>query len=181
MKGKIIVKRYAEAFLAYAKEDLGLEKVAEEFKDLKRVIHDNPQIQNFLNSPEILDKEKSEFVDNVFKEIFSQELRQFLRLLIEKKRIGLIIDIADYIRVNHTHGEAVDALLKSAYPLDLDVISAIKQKLEMRLQKKLNFFLELDGNLLGGVEVTIGNTVIDGTLRKRLDDLKEKLKDIRGV
>lgn len=176
MRENIIVKRYAQAFIAYADETIGTEKAVKEFKGLKKMISDNPQISSFLNSPQILNREKEELIGAIFKENFSQELKQFLNLLIEKKRIDLLVDIADYIRINYSHGEAIDAVLRSAYFLDLDLISQIKQKLELKLGKKFNFYLELDASLLGGVQVVIGNKIIDGTLRKRLDDLKEKLK-----
>ena len=43
----------------------------------------------------------------------------------------------------------------------------------------MRFYIDLDGSLLGGVQVVIGNTIIDGSVRKRLDELKEKLTTIR--
>jgi len=55
----------------------------------------------------------------------------------------------------------------------------IKKGLESKLNKKLKLVVGLDPGLLGGVQVTIGNTVIDGSVRRRLDDLKEKLETVR--
>lgn len=181
MKEKIIVKRYAEAFVGFAKGTFGLAKAIEELRLLKRVVQDNPQFLGLLGSPQITYTEKCAFLDSTLKENFSDELLHFLKFLLEKMRIGFIIDIADYIRVNYAHGEAVDAVLKASYPLDLDLIQMIKQKMESKLQKKLNFYLELDADLLGGVEVIVGNTVFDGSVRRRLDDLKEKLKTVRVI
>ncbi len=179
VKEKIIAKRYAEAFIGYAGESIGIAESIDEIKRLRAVVRDNPQMGEFLSNPGILDAEKGDFIDNVFKEGFSQELRNFLKLLVEKKRIELLIDIADYIRVNYAHAGGVDALLKYAYPLDTDKIKAIKQRLEDRFGMKMNLYLELDANLLGGVQVTIGNTVIDGSLRRRLLDLNKTLKEVR--
>jgi F-type H+-transporting ATPase subunit delta len=98
-----------------------------------------------------------------------------VKLVVEKRRAALLTDILDYIRVNYSHDEAAAAVLKSAYPLDLEVVEEIKQKLEAKTGKRLYFYQHLDATILGGVQVTIGNTIIDGSLRKRLDDLKEKI------
>lgn len=175
MKETVIAKRYAEAFVAYGQETIGLDRVVGDFKKLGRTIHDNPDFKVFLESPEITYSEKCRFVDEVLKEGFSEELRQFIKMLIDKRRINLITDVAEYIRDNYAHGEAVSALLKTSYPLDLDIITTIKERLEQKFQKKFNLYLELDASLNGGVEVTIGNTIIDGSLRRRLQDLRELL------
>lgn len=178
MKNKIIAKRYADAFLSHAKSTIGMERAVEELKDLKIVFFENQDFQKFLENPEILYKEKCEAVDLVLKE-FSEETRNFLKLLLEKERIKNIIGICDYARINFSKGEAIDALLKTSYPLDLDLIEKIKQRLEAKFKKRLNLHIELDADLLGGVQVTVGNTQIDASVRRRLDDLKKKLIAIR--
>lgn len=178
MKEKIIAKRYADAFLSYSKESIGIEKAIEELKEIKIVFSDNPDFAKFLSNLEILFAEKCDFLDKVLKDI-SPESRGFLKLLLEKGRIRSIIDIADYVRINYSYGEALDALLKTTYPLDIELIKEIKTHLEKLMQRKLNLHIELDGNLLGGVELRVNNTVIDGSVRRRIEDLREKLETVR--
>ncbi len=175
MKLKLIARRYSEAFVSFARDNIGIEKAVKETKALKTILQRSPELGQILTSPEITVKEKFEFLDTTLKNYFSEEIILFLKLLIEKQRISLLIDMLDYIRVNYAHGEAVEAILKSAYPLDLGVIREIKRKLEARYDKKIHFYFELDPDILGGVQVTLGNTVIDGSLRKRIDDLREKI------
>lgn len=180
MKEKIIAKRYAEAFAGYARDSLGLDTAVYELKELRRIIRNDPGFKSFLENPEIVFSEKYGFLDRVLAGKFSPEVIDLLKLLIAKRRVVLFPDIVDYIRVNYSRSEKLDALLKSAYPLDLDVIRSIKEKIENKFHRKMNLFLELDGSLLGGVQVVVGNTVIDGTARKRIDDLREKLKLLKG-
>lgn len=175
MKEKILAKRYAEAFLGYARESIGQAKAVEELKDLKIILSENPQLAQFLNNPEIATVDKYGVIDRALKEIFSDELRRFLKLLIEKERIKYLGDICDYVRVTYSHGQALEGVLKTSYPLDLDVIQKIKTRLEDKLHRKINLYLELDADLLGGVQIRIGNTVIDGSVRRRLEELKRKL------
>jgi F-type H+-transporting ATPase subunit delta len=179
VKEKIIASRYAEAFVSYARETIGIAKAIAGFKRLKAVIRDIPEVQDFFNSPGIRPEQKCEFIDNVFKGAFPEELINFLKLLIHSRRVELFFEIADYIRINYARNGALDALLKSAYPLDSEAIRLIKVKLEQRFKRKLNLFLELDAGLLGGAQVTVGNQVIDGSIKKRLSGLGEKLKEVR--
>ncbi len=181
MKEKIIAKRYAEAFLRYAKASIGKERPVSDLKNLKIILHSNLDFEEFLYNPEITYSEKCEVIDKVLQGVIAEETRHFLKLLIEKERIEFIIEICDYVRVNYSHGEAVDAVLKTSYPLDIEFIQAIKGMLEEKLQGKLNLFLDLDPSLLGGVQVCIGNYIIDGSVRRRLDELKEKLMAVQII
>jgi F-type H+-transporting ATPase subunit delta len=180
VRDEIVIKRYADAFILYVKQGTGLEKAFLDLKNLRNVvIHDNPQFLELLKSPEITYAEKCEFIDSVLKDDFSEELRHFLKLLLKKERIDKFLDIAEYIRVTYSYGEETEALLKTAYPLDLELIKTIQGRLEAKFKRRLKFYIELDGTLLGGVQVVIGNTVIDGSVRRRLDELKEKLMAVR--
>src|SRR5512135_3475343 len=179
MRESIVAKRYAEAFVAYGRQSIGLPKVIEDMARLTRTMFDNPEFRVFLHSPEISYHEKCAFVDRALKAEFAPETGQFLKLLIDKRRIDLLEEIADYIRVHYAHGGAVNALVKTSYPMDLDLAEALKEKLEKKYQTKFNLYMELDPSLHGGVQLTIGNTVIDGSVRHRLEELRENLRAVR--
>lgn len=175
MKEKILAKRYAEAFLGVARETIGLEEAVEELKDIKIVLYENRQLAGFLDNPEIAFIDKSRLIDKVFDGIFSQQLRQLLKFLLEKGRIKLLIGICDYVRITYSHGQALEGILITSYPLDLELIQKIKTKLEDKFHRKINFYLELDPELLGGIQIKIGNTIIDGSVRRRIEELRKKL------
>lgn len=179
MKDKIISKRYTEAFLGFAKEGIGREAAVGELKSLKIVLHSNPELGNFLINPQFTLPEKKAVVEHTLGAFFSAETLQFLKLLLEKERFELIDGICDYARVTYSRQEALEALLTSSYPLDVKVISELKSKLERKFKRKLNLYLDLDPGLLGGVRVRVGNTLIDGSVRRRLEELKEKLSQVQ--
>lgn len=179
MRDEIVLKRYAEGFLGFAKETIGQDAAIEELKDFKAaVIHNNPEFIMFLESLEISYTEKCSFIDKVAVD-FSGELKQFLKLLVEHGRINKLEDIIEYIRLKLSHGEEVDALLKTSFPLEIELIKKIKRVIENKLKKKLKLYIDLDGSLLGGIQVVIGNTIIDGSVSKRLFELRQKLETIR--
>ncbi|MGA2775230.1 MAG: ATP synthase F1 subunit delta [Candidatus Omnitrophota bacterium] len=180
MISKIVIKRYAEAFVGYVKESVGLEKALEDLKALRAdVIRDNPDFLSFLENKELTFAEKCDFIDKVMGDNFAPEIKHFIKLLIDKGRIAILSDVIEYIRINYSYGEQLEVLLKTSTPLDLALIKKIKDSLSEKLHKKLKFYIDLDGSLLGGIQVTIGNKLIDGSVRKRLDELKEKLLRVR--
>jgi F-type H+-transporting ATPase subunit delta len=178
MKNRLVAKRYAVSFLESIRLSIGMAGAVKELKDLKLILRDNPDFGALLDNSDIAYDEKIRIIDAALKD-FSAEIRDFFKLLLKKGRIGYIIDICDYVRVNYSNGDGMDVLLKTTYPLDLDLIKKVKAKLEDKFKKRLNLHLELDADLLGGIQVTIGNTLIDGSVKKRLDDLRKKLMNIR--
>lgn len=179
MLERLVVKRYAEAYMDFAKTSVGLEKAVQDFKSLKMMMRANPGFQEILHSFDVSYIEKCAFIDKVLGEDYSREFRQFLKLLLEKKRGDKLMDIADYIRVSYAHLGETEAVLRTSFPLELDLIRQIKERLEKKLKRKIRFYINLDGSLMGGIQVVIGNTILDGSVRKRLFDLKEKLQTVR--
>ena len=175
IKNTVIVSRYAEAFISLARENCGLGKALEDLVVVKNIIRDNPGFSELMHNPEISYTEKCMIIDEAIRDGLSDEIRNFLKLLIEKKRFDIFLDSAEYLREKYAHQGQVDVLLRIAFPLELDLIKKIEVVLKKKLNKDLRFYIDLDGSLLGGVQVVIGNTIIDGSVAKRLDELKEKL------
>lgn len=179
MDGSAVVKRYADGFLAFAKDTIGFIQGLDELRGLKSVFRDNPDFKAFLDNPAMTYGEKCAAIESALGKSFSQESLIFLKLLLKKDRIDDFEKIVDYARVKYAHGDEVNAVVKASYPLDTDVIGKIKYSLEELLEKKLHIYMDLDPDLLGGVRAEIEHIVIDGSLKKRLDDLKHKLMAVR--
>ena len=179
IKDKAVVSRYAEAFLGFAQVNCGVEKALEDLVIVKNIIRDNPSFKDLMDHPEISFVEKCAIIDTVIKDGPGEEIRNFLKLLLEKKRFNIFLEVAEYLRAKYSHQGQVDVLLKTAFPLELDLIKRIEDALKNKFKQNLRFYIDLDGDLLGGVQVVIGNTIIDGSVRKRLLDLREKLITVR--
>jgi F-type H+-transporting ATPase subunit delta len=176
VKEALIAKRYADAFMVWTKGTVGREAAVADFKNLSRVLFDNPDFFHFLANSGFTAAEKGSLVDRALEKGFTQELRLFLKYLIAKRRIDILPWIVDYVRENYAHGASVTAVLTSSYPLDLDIMTNVKARLEKKFQKRFTMYTELDPDLKGGLQIAIGSTLIDGSIRRRLDDLRAKLK-----
>ena len=181
MRDKLVAKRYAQAYIDFASPKIGLERCVEEMKSLKWVIRDNRELDAFFRAPEIPRSEKARILDKALSKHYSEELLTFIKYLLECGRILALKDIAEYIRLEYSHAESTDVVLRTTFPLELDLISAIKNRLETFLKKKTNLYLELDPDLLGGVQLVVGNTIIDGSVRNRLNALRKKLLQTQVV
>ena len=180
MSDRAVARRYAEGFLAFAKETIGTKKGLEEIISFGEILDKNPELSKFLENPEITYTEKSGFVDAAFKSFLSSETRDFLKLIIEKRRSEEAVDIADEAKMLYRREMGIEkAVIKSAKPLPQDIIRMIKDKLESKLDKKLEFEIALDPGLLGGVQATVGNIVMDGSIKRKLSELKEYLMESR--
>lgn len=176
IKNKTLADRYARAFMEYGRETIGIEKALSNLIKARRLLSETDQLMEMLQNPGIAFTDKYSIVDKVFIDDFSDEIKNFLKTLIENGRIGFFHDIVEYARIKYSHDGMEEVLIKTSYILDLDLMQRVETALETRFNKKFKFYFEIDGNLLGGIQVVIGNTLIDGSLQKSLKGLKEKLK-----
>ncbi len=176
---EILAKRYADAFMKYALETIGLEKALTDCKHMKLILNKNPELIALLKAPEVGVTDKLKLIDSLPPEYFTQEFGYFLKLLLKKRRIDKLGDIVEYVRVNYSFGKKAQVLLKASYPIELDMVPQIIKKFKTRFGKDIKLYVDLDGDLLGGIKAVMGNTVIDASIRRRLDDLRNNLKESR--
>ena len=174
-----LIKRYAEGFLEYAKDTIGTDRALDELRKTRDILRGNPEFGQFLENPAINYTEKTDTIEKVLAEPFSQEIRQFLKLLLKKGRIGRFSDIAEYARIKYSHEERVKVLLNTSYPLDASLIGSLKSSLEKKTAAKAQFYIDLSPEILGGVRMMYDNKIIDGSVKKRLEDLKRKLMAVK--
>jgi F-type H+-transporting ATPase subunit delta len=178
MKRKILARRYGEAFISYSEETIGKAQAVEEFKVLRWIVTKNPEFVKFLTNLGVMQSEKVDFIEKVLNGNFSIEMRNFLKLLIAKRRINFLPDIADYVREHYAHEGSIETILKSAYPQDDDIIKGIKAQIKEHTGLKVDLYIAIDPDLKGGTQLTMGNKIIDGSVQRRLTELKEKLQAV---
>ncbi len=182
MKDKAAARRYAEGFLDFAEENIGLEKGFNELSLAARIIAANPELKKLLENAEVTESQKYEVVDNVFGKDLSEQTRELFKLIIHKRRVKEIYDIADYAKVLFWRAQGIEkAFITTAIKLNKETVNIIKDKLEKKSGKRLEMEVRIDPGLIGGVRAQIGNLVIDGSVKRRLAQLKEHLTEIKVI
>ncbi|MBF0494131.1 MAG: ATP synthase F1 subunit delta [Candidatus Omnitrophica bacterium] len=179
MIDKVVAKRYAEAFLESVKSSIGMEKAAEELMSLRDTVFLNRELKSFILNMQISVKEKCDLFDKAFGANLSKETLQFVKFVFEKGRTAELMDIAVSADSLYRHAERAEGVVRSTIPLKKDVIDEIRVFLEGRLHKKVELKTEIDYGLIAGVQVIVDNMIIDGSVKKRLEELKEKLISIK--
>ncbi|HHW58033.1 MAG TPA: ATP synthase F1 subunit delta [Clostridia bacterium] len=172
---QIIAKRYAYALLDVAKKE---DKVEEYRKQLKEAIEifQIDKVRKILRNKSIDKIGKMRFVEEIL-EGFNKEFVNFIKTIILKDRENLIVPIRDQFEALYKeYFNIMDVKVISAYPLKEETVQRLKEKLEGKFKKQVNVILIVDKNILGGLKLIIGNTIIDGSVKARLDALFKNLQ-----
>ena len=169
-----ISKEYAVALFELAKE----QSCAKEFSDALKLIRGEfdaqPEYIELLSSPNIPSAERRRLIGDAFGTHVPGDVLSFTQLLCEKEHIRLFGECADEYDKLYTALEAVSAArVVSAVELTEEEKTSLITKLEKLTGRTVLPSYELDPSLIGGAVIYIGDTVIDGSLRSRLKEIKE--------
>lgn len=172
-----IAKRYARALFDIASEEQGLGKYGGELEAFSSVVEKSPELKSFLLDPVFDEPQKRAVVgDLIARTGVSPLLANFLNLLVDKRRLGILPQIQGCYR------EMIDEALKNirvevktALPLSDGMEKKLAGRLAAMTGKKVIMAIEEDASLLGGIVVTIGDTRYDGSIRTQLDKIRNLL------
>ena len=166
--------RFAEAAFAVARDSNQLDTWLEALKQAS-AIFDNHAAALFLTSPVEAAEKKRAVLHELLPGI-SPEVERFLAILTHRDRLELVPAIAViYERLLNEHRGIAVAQVTTAVPIDERQKAVIASKLARRLGKTIVLETRVDGSILGGVVAQVGDDVIDGSVRGRLERLRRTL------
>ncbi len=169
-----ISKEYAEALFSIACEQNEEKNIMTVLEDISLSFTENADFMEFLSSPGISLKERLNFIENVFSSHYPEYVISFLQLLCEKGRIKAFPEcIKAYRQLLNIRQSTTVAKVTSAISLSDGELQALKQKLEKISGNTVTLDCSIDEALLGGVIVEMNGTVMDGSLRHRLHEVKD--------
>ena len=156
-------------------------KRTEEFRsvlaDLKGVFTESPKFFELLKTPALSAKQRRDSARAVFKGNIPDEILNFLYVLIDKRRIGQFTGIVNAFERRADRAEGVTkGRVVSAAPITDEQLKRFEKQTGQLM--KINVALEpqVDPSLIGGARVYVEGKLIDASIRKKLDDMKEQLK-----
>lgn len=165
---------YAKSILFAAKGSNELEEVVAELDSLgEDVLLKQPKLTDVLGSTRVSFSEKSALIDKVFSGRSTKSLVNFLKVICQHGRFDCIQAIvSETRRLYNDEIGVVDVLITSASDLDSTAIERIVEKLESVIKKKVNLTTLVDSQLLGGLQIRVGDTVFDGSLQAQLERIR---------
>ncbi len=182
MTSKVVAKRYAKALFVVAKEDNQLETYQQEINEFAGMLRESPELRDSLTNPVYpADMKTRLMIDLAGQMKLSPILSNFLKLLVEKRRILYAPDIALLLqKLTDEYLGIKRAVVTSAVALTEDTAKRIKDALETVTGKKVVLNVEQDASIIGGLLVRAGDIVWDGSVRTQLLGVSDIIKRGEG-
>lgn len=172
-----IARPYGRAAFEYAQARKGGLKKWSEMLHMAAAVVQDPTMQAILDDPARSSDEKAGQLLEVCGDALTRAGANFIKLLAENRRLGLLPDILEvYEELRAEAEKTVDAEMVSAFPVDDAQLQQISQALSNRLQREVNLSCTVDENLIGGAIIRAGDLIIDGSAQGALDKLATALR-----
>jgi F-type H+-transporting ATPase subunit delta len=168
-------RRYATALLESANEQGSIENTLKDIHLIKETIEGSKELRAFLKSPVVKPADKQKALASIFDDKVSKEVSQFIGLLTNKGREDILDEVATaFIDVYNVHAGIITVEVKTAKVLESGQITELTKMLERTTSKTVNLDLKEQEDLRGGISVKIDDTVIDATVKHKLEQLETR-------
>ena len=172
-------ERYSRALFEVVNEAKELVKTENDIKNFSALLKNSLEIKNFIHNP----TQSKENQNNVIKLLaeklnFSRSLKNFMFLLIEKRRIFFVEKIIDSFSklCSQKRGE-VKASLISSKELTEAELDSISKELSSSTSSTVKFDYKVEKELIGGLKLQLGSIMIDTSIKNKLNKFKQKMLD----
>jgi F-type H+-transporting ATPase subunit delta len=176
-----VAHRYATALMSLGVEDGHFERYAGELDRLRAAFDASAELRDLWLNPANDREHRMAAVDALAGPLeLSPWVTNLLRILVERQRLANLADIARAYRdlVDKKSGR-VQAVVTSAVPLSPELVATISAALARMSGKSIVLETKVDASLIGGVVARVGGTVLDGSLRTQLEELRHNLQTVR--
>jgi len=171
-----IARPYAEAAFELAREANALPAWSSMLRYVSAVVAE-PAMARSLDNPKFTPGDKESLILSVCGENLDAMARRFVRVLVEADRVAVLPQIAALFDELKNDAEGVaTARIDSAFPLTDAQLAELKEALEKRFGKKIEATVNIDPELVGGARITVGDTVIDASVRAQLQSMANQLR-----
>lgn len=170
-----IARPYAKAAYQYAREENQTMQWLSFLQQMVAVVT-NSEFSQMKGNPKIKKDQFLNILESVFKSPFSDTQRNFIKILQDNGRISVVPEIAILFEKHLLQAEKkLKIKIKSAFPLTEHIKSRLTRALEIRLQNEIQFDVEIDPSLIGGIVIYADDLdlIIDGSVRHQLDKMKQ--------
>ncbi|MEZ4388993.1 MAG: ATP synthase F1 subunit delta [Candidatus Krumholzibacteriia bacterium] len=177
MRDRKIAVRYAQALLDVAMDRGKVDGITESFDAIAAAMTGHKDLLVFMQSPQVRTQEKKQLIETVFAERVEPAMLHFLELLLDKDRIMHLGDIhEEYSALVEIHRGVQRVRVVTAVPLPGDLEQKLAAKLAALTGKTIILDKKVDPSVIGGVCVTMGDQIIDGTVATGLSRLGHALE-----
>lgn len=176
MRDATIARNYAEALLSLARKANDLSGWGAMLAEISGAIEGDVRLRRFLEAPQISAADKKAVLSRAFGDRVPRLFLRFLQALVDKRRQMLLPEIVvEYGSLVDAAQGRVHAQVSIARPVTDADRALIAQQLSRTLGKVVVPHITVNPEIIGGLVVRVGDTVMDGSVRKRLATLRSRL------
>jgi len=170
-----IAQVYSRSLFEVAKESGKLDRIRDELGAFADAVAQNRELSVFFFSPYFSTQEKEDGLSRTVVDA-DPTLVNFLQLLIEKHRLPVIHRIRRQFDVLWDHeNRRLPVEVTSAVELDRSVIGALEKRIREQTGQKVELQSIVDPDILGGIVLRVGNSILDASVRHRLEQLRKEV------
>jgi ATP synthase F1 delta subunit len=166
---------YAEALFEVGRDKGKLDALQQQLAQFADAVDRDRELQVFFFSPYLSSTEKQEGLARAISGA-EPELINFLELLVDKQRMTEIFRIRRELEeLWKRENRRIDVTVTSAVELDPAVVEKIGQEVKRQTGEEVDLSSNVDGDILGGIVLQVGNMVLDASIRSRLEKLRKSV------
>ncbi|AGF54415.1 MULTISPECIES: F0F1 ATP synthase subunit delta [Clostridium] len=167
-------RRYALALYEIAEKNNKVDEYLQDLRDICDLFDSNEDFYQVIKHPKVNTAKKKQLFNDLFKGKIDEELLAFLIVLIEKGRVLYLREkLNQMVDIDLERRNTIRGVVKTAVPLLDEELEQLKNIFEKKYDKTILFDTKIDKSLLGGVYVKVGNDIIDGTIKSKIEEMKE--------
>jgi F-type H+-transporting ATPase subunit delta len=172
-----VIRGYAEALFRIVQAEGELDRVEDELFRFGKVLESNHELKQALSDQSIDRAQRTKVLEELLADKVSPHTLSLLGFVVEQGRARQLPQILDQLADLAAEArQSVVAEVRSAVPLDDNQRSQMAEALSKATGKKVEIKVLVDPSVIGGVVAKVGDTVIDGSVRRRLEQLKEQVR-----
>ncbi len=173
-----VAKRYASALMALTGEAKKPEAIADDLLTVQSTVKSSRELRSLLASPVVSKEKKKAVIAEIFGKKIGAAVNQYLAAIIEKRREDVLPEVLEqYFLLRDEQLGIVSVDVRSAVKFSAEQEKSLIRQLESYTQKKVRVSFSLDKILKGGFVAKVGDTTLDGSIRRQLELLRSRLKD----
>ena len=167
---------YARALFEMAQAEGVISRVEEELFRLRELLQKNPDLLEFLKDPNTKHEGKRQALGDLFQGRLHPLVLDTLITLSDQDRAGRVLHIIEeFSGCAAGATQKVSGEVTTAIPIDDATLNRLATELSRITGKSVQLFQKVDPSILGGAIIQVGEQIIDGSLRRKLDQIKERL------
>jgi len=166
---------YARSLFEVAQEQSKLDTVRDQLGAFADALDNSRELQTFFFSPYFSTAEKSDGLDRAVTDA-DPVVVNFLKLLIENHRTPAVFRVRrEFDRLWQEENKLLPVQVTSAVELDQATVNQIGDRIAQQTGRKIDLSASVDSEILGGIIVRVGNSILDASIRNRLEQLRKQV------